>query len=315
MRRIAVVLAGAVLLVACSNDPPPQGDSPPLVKTSPPTVVGSPTPSGTPSITPTDTTSESPELKVADTLCARMDQAAMRRILRAGRIIIRTDVTPAFGVPTYDVCSFAVSGTGGKTTSLQVGASVLPATRADLAKSRRAYDVMRGRTVPARNASAGQGGYGTSGFVVFLSSGRLVKVSGTASFAQSLAVAREAAKRTAELPPVPLKISKPECDRAGSPAAKVLGGPALVRRDRVNQYGDIECGWASATRAVSSSATRISGAEQLFEQNSRKPGTEPVPLGDDGADKVASFMPAPSGQGAKNDMIAFALRLSGLYTR
>jgi hypothetical protein len=34
-----------------------------------------------------------------------------------------------------------------------------------------------------------------------------------------------------------------------------------------------------------------------------------------GADKIATFAPVPAGQAAKNDVIVFALRLSGLYTR
>jgi hypothetical protein len=326
MRVTAVVLAGAALLVACSNDPPPQGDSPPLVSTRPPSAVGS---SQTPSATRSETPTEPPTAKIADTLCSRADQVALSRILEARRLTMRLEVIPVFDVPTYDVCAFTVTPASGKPYTLRIGASVLPAGRADLATARRAYDVARGRTERARAAAAGQGGYGTNRFVVFLGSGRLVRVSGPASFAQNLAVAREVAKQTPGLPAAPPEITRPECERAGAAAAKVIGAPPTIRRDRVNRYGDTECGWAIATRAVSSTATRVRDAEQMFETNGRKPGAEPVPLGDDGlydagthavqvrvgADKVATFGPVPAGQAAKNDVIAFALRLSGLYTR
>jgi hypothetical protein len=326
MRVIAVVLAGAALLVACSNDPPPQGNSPPLVSTRPPTYAPS---SPTPAVTPSETPTETPTVAISDTLCSRADQAALSRILKARRLTMRSDVTPLFGVPTYDVCAFTVTPASGKPYTLRVGASVLPATAADLATARRTYDVTRGRSERSRTAAAGQGGYGTSRFVVFLGSGRLVLVSGPASYAQNLAVAREMAKQTAGLPAAPTEITRPECERAGAAAAKVLGAPPTIRRDRVNQYGDTECGWAIATRTISSTATRVRNAAQVFEVNARRPGAEPVPLGDDGlydpgthavqvrigADRIATFAPVPTGQAAKNDVIAFALRLSGLYTR
>ena len=321
-----MVLAGAALLVACSNEPPPQGNSPPLVSTRPPAYAPS---SPTPTVTPSETPSATPTLAVADTLCARADQAALSRILKARRLTMRSEVTPLFGVPTYDVCAFTVTPASGKPYTLRIGASVLPATAADLAKARRTYDATRGRSERSRTAAAGQSGYGTSRFVVFLGSGRLVLVSGPASYAQNLAVARELAKQTPGLPAAPTQITRPECERAGAAAATVLGAPPTIRRDRVNQYGDIECGWAIATRAISSTATRVRNAEQVFEVNGRKPGAEPVPLGDDGlydpgthavqvrigADKVATFAPVPAGQADKNDVIAFALRLSSLYTR
>ena len=330
MRVVAVVLAGAALLVACSNDPPPQGDSPPLVSTRPPSgpALPSSTASGTPTGTPTGTPSQTPTADITTTLCARVDRTALSKVLKARRLVPATEVVPEFGVPTYDVCTFTVTPASGKPYPLRIGASVLPAGRGDLGTARRFYDSGPGRAQRAKPAAAGQGGYGTNKFVVFLGSGRLVRVSGPATFAQNLAVAREVAKRTPGLPVAPLEISKPECDRAGAAAAKVLGAPPVIRRDQVNRYGDTECGWAIATRAATSTATRVRNAEQQFATDSRKPGAEPVALGDDGlydarthavrirvGDKVATFAPVPAGQGGKNDVIAFALRLSGLYTR
>jgi len=150
---------------------------------------------------------------------------------------------------------------------------------------------------------------------------------GRATYAHYLALAREAAKQTAGLPAAQLELTNEACDKAGSAASKVLGEPAPVRRDRVNSHGDVECAWATPRRTVSSTATRVPNAEQVFERNSRLPGAEPVPLGDDGlydarthavqirvGDKVATFAALPQGQAAKNDVIALALRLAGLYT-
>ncbi len=268
-------------------------------------------------------------MTIADTLCSRADQAALTRILKARRLTMRSDVTPLFGVPTYDACAFTVTPVSGKPYTLRIGASVLPTGPADLATARRTYDVTRGRSERSRAAAVGQGGYGTSRFVVFLGSGRLVLISGPASFAQNLAVAREMAKQTSGLPAAPTEVTLRECERAGAAAAKVLGAPPTIRRDRVNESGDTECGWAIATGTISSTATTVRNAVQVFEVNGRKPGAEPVPLGDDGlydpsthavqirigTDKVATFAPVPAGQAAKNDVIAFALRLSGLYTR
>ena len=327
MRVVAVVLAGAALLVACSNDPPPQGESSPLVsrptELTQPTAPTSSTPSESPSTTPTPTAS------VASTLCARVDQNAISRVLKARRLVMNTAVLPDFGVPTYDVCSFTVTPASGKPYPLRIGASVLTAAPGELAVARRAYDVTQGRSGRARSAAVGQGGFGTNGFVVFLGAGRLVRITGPGTFAQNLAIARETAKQTPGLPAAPPEITRPECGRGSSAAAKVIGAPPTIRRDHVNGTGDTECGWAVSTRTVSTTVARVRGAEARFAADRTKPGAEPVPLGDEGlydarthtvririgADKVASFVPVPAGQAAKNDMIAFALRLSGLYTR
>lgn len=326
MRVVAVVLAGAALLVACSNDPPPQGESSPLV--SRPTELTPPTlPSVSPSVSPTP--SETPTASIAATLCSRVDQSTIARVIKARRLVMSTTVLPEFGVPTYDVCSFTVTPASGKPYALRIGASVLAAAPGELAAARRAYDVTQTRTGRARSAAVAQGGFGTNRFVVFLGAGRLVRVSGPATFAQNLAVAREAAKQTSGLPAAPPEITRPECERGDSAAAKVIGAPPTIRRDHVNASGDTECGWAISTRTVSTTAVRDRGATARFAADRDKPGAEPVPLGDEGlydarthtvririgADKIASFAPVPAGQAAKNDMIAFALRLSGLYTR
>ncbi len=325
---VAVVLAGTV---ACSNEPPPQGDSPPLVSVTPTSPTPSPT-SSEPSL-------PSPA-KIADTLCVRMDPNAVTRILKVRNTKLSTDPTSTtVDVPTYDVCTLDMTtGTDARTkrpiqTPLQVGVSVLPATAADLAAARRAYTTTQGRFDPARTAAVGQGGYGTRRFVVFLSNGRLVKVSsglGTrATYAGYLAVAREVAKHTAGLPVQQPMVALEECERGSASAAKVIGAEPVIRRDRRNEYGDIECGWATRTRAVYSAATRVANARRIFQQNSSLPTAERVPLGDDalydaeshgiqvrsGETKIAYFTPVPFGTGAKNDMIAFALRLSPLYTR
>lgn len=327
MRVVAVVLAGAALLVACSNDPPPQGESSPLVSRPPTelTLPASPSPSDTPSQTPTVT----PTASIASTLCSRVDQTAIAKVVKARRLVMNTAVLPDFGVPTYDVCSFTVTPASGKPYALRIGASVLAAAPGELAVARRAYDATQGRSTKSRTAAVGQGGYATNGFVVFLGAGRLVRVSGPATFAQNLAVARETAKQTPGLPSAPPEVTRPECERGGSAAAKVIGAPPTIRRDRVTGTGDTECGWAISTRTVSTSVTRVRNAAAVFAADRDKPGAEPVPLGDEGlydarthavrirggTDKIASFVPVPAGQAAKNDVIAFALRLSGLYTR
>ena len=297
-----------------------------------PTAPATPAESATPSVPP--------PAKIADTLCVRMDPDVMTRIFKVRSTRLSTDPTaPAFDVPTYDVCTLDLTtGTDARTkrpivTPLRVGVSVLPATPADLAAARRAYTVSQGRFDPARTAAVGQGGYGTNRFVVFLSNGRLVKISSglgpKASFGSYLAAAREVAKQTAGIPVQQPVVALQECERGTGTATKVLGAEAVIRRDRRNAYGDVECGWATKTRAVSSTATRIASARRIFQQNSSLPTAERIPLGDDGLydaeshsiqvrvgeNKVAYFTPAPVGTGAKNDMIAFALKVSGLYTR
>lgn len=327
MRVVAAVLAGTALLVACSNDSPPQGESSPLV--SRPTELTQPTQPSSPTPTPSPTPTTAPTASIAATLCSRVDQNAVTRVLKARRLVMNTAVVPDFGVPTYDVCSFTVTPASGRPYALRIGAAVLPAAPGELAVARRAYDVTQPRTGRARAAAVGQGGFGTNGFVVFLGTGRLVRVGGAPTFAQNLALARETAKQTAGLPAPPPEITRPECGRGDTAAAKVIGAPPTIRRDRVNSTGDTECGWAISTRTVSTTVARVGNAAARFAADRGKPGAEPVPLGDEGlydarshavririgTDKVASFIPVPAGQAAKNDVIAFALRLQGLYTR
>jgi len=305
--RAALTAALLALTVACSNESPPGADAPPLVP------VSSPTPTDTPSATPSATPSTP---VVAQTLCERLDATVVAAAFAApAATVSAAPPSTEFGVPTYDVCTIDLAGK----PALRVGVSVLAATRAELAAARKGE--------PARTAVVGEGGFGTSRFVVFLAAGRLVKISGDrSSYPGYLAVAREAARRITGLPLPGTEVTLPECDRGGSAAATVLGASPVLRRDRRNAYGDVECGWATATRAVSTSATRVKDATPLFRSG---PGVEPVPLGDDGqydarthavrirvgTTKVAYFTPAPAGTGEKDDVISFALRMSGLYTR
>src|SRR5437867_3588080 len=155
MRIRPVLLVVLLALAGCGG---PGEESAPNV---PPLVSVSTTPTETPSPTPS---------KVADTLCVRMDQQLVQSTLAVPVVQIQPKPVPAdFGLPTYDVCRLSLS-TSPSGPVLTVGTSVLPATKATLSAAQKSYAASKPKT-----AVVGEGGFGTSTFVVFLLNGRLYK--------------------------------------------------------------------------------------------------------------------------------------------
>ena len=170
MRIRLVLIAGLLVVAGCSG--PGQEDAPNV----PPLVSVSSAPTETPSGTPSETPSGPATSKAADTLCVRMDQSLVQSTLAVPVVQIQPKAIPAeFGLPTYDVCQLSLS-TSPNGPVLRVGTSVLPATKATLAATQKAYAATKGEK--AKPVAVGEGGYGTSTFVVFLLDGRLYKVSG-----------------------------------------------------------------------------------------------------------------------------------------
>jgi hypothetical protein len=289
------------------------------VAPSVPPLTSVPPASETPSAAP----SETPSAQPVETLCGRVDQALIQRTLAVRTVQPEPDPTPAeIGLPSYDACTLRLGGAA----PLRFGVSVLPATTTDLATSRRSYDA--GPLEPSQPARVGQGGYGTSRFVVFLAGGRLVKISGPpATLPKYVTLARDAAAQLPGLPPPPPLISRPECDRGSSAAADVLGAPGAVRRDSRAADGTVTCAWITADAVLSSTATTSPAAIKAFETARRSSTAEPVPLGDDAffdtrtravhiqaGPRIASLTPLAV-RADRNAMVAFALAISGLYTR
>ncbi|MFG1818745.1 hypothetical protein ACGFIF_33625 [Kribbella sp. NPDC049174] len=321
MRIRPVVLVVALLAVAgCGG---PGNETAPNV---PPLVSVSTTPTETPSETPSPSTP--PTAKVAETLCVRMDQPLVQSTLGVPVVTLQTKAAPAeFGLPTYDVCQFGLS-TSPNGPVLRVGVSVLPATKATLAGAQKAYAATKGE--PAKPAVVGEGGFGTSTFVVFLLDGRLYKVSGPpATLAKYVVLGQEVVRQAPGLPePQPL-IARPDCERGSSAAEKVLGAPAMVRRDGQTALGDLVCGWVNPTSVLSTSVRRTPNAEALMQPIRKAPTSQSIPLGDEayvdtvtgrttirvGADKLVDLVPLPARAIDPDTMTAFALAMSPLYTR
>lgn len=325
-------LAGAALVIiglliisgpmsSCEPDAEVAPSVPPLTSV-PTTTAPSETPSETPSSTPSETTPAAP----VETLCGRVDQALIQRTLAVRSVQVDPGPTPAeIGLPSYDVCTLRLGGAA----PLRMGVSVFPATTAGLVASKKAYDAGRGPLEPSKPAVVGQGGYGTSQFVVFLAGDRLVKLAGPpATLPKYLALARDAAAQLAGLPNPPALITRSECDRGSSAAAKVLGAPATARRDSMAADGTITCSWLTATAVLSSTASTAPAAVSAFETARKSPTAEPVPLGDHAffetrtrtiqirkSTKIASLTPLPHVRADRDTMLAFALSISGLYTR
>lgn len=321
MRIRPVVLVVALLAVAgCGG---PGTETAPNV---PPLVSVSTTPTETPSETPSPSTP--PTAKVAETLCVRMDQPLVQSTLGVPVVTLQTKAAPAeFGLPTYDVCQFGLS-TSPNGPLLRVGVSVLPATKATLAGAQKAYAATKGE--PAKPAVVGEGGFGTSTFVVFLLDGRLYKVSGPpATLAKYVVLGQEVVRQAPGLPePQPL-IARPDCERGSSAAEKVLGAPAMVRRDGQTALGDLVCGWVNPNSVLSTSVRRTPNAEALMQPIRKAPTSQSIPLGDEayvdtatgrttirvGADKLVDLVPLPARAIDPDTMTAFALAMSPLYTR
>jgi hypothetical protein len=321
MRIRPVVLVVALLAVAgCGG---PGNETAPNV---PPLVSVSTTPTETPSETPSPSTP--PTAKVADTLCVRMDQPLVQSTLGTPVVTLQTKAAPAdFGLPTYDVCQFGLS-TSPNGPMLRVGVSVLPATKATLTGAQKAYAATKAE--PAKPAVVGEGGFGTSTFVVFLLSGRLYKVSGpTATLAKYVVLGQEVVRQAPGLPEAQPLITRQDCERGSSAAEKVMGAPAMVRRDGQTALGDLVCGWVNPTSVLSTSVRRTPNAEALMTPIRKAATSQSIPLGDEayvdmatgrttirvGDDKLVDLVPLPARAIDPDTMTAFALAMSPLYTR
>ncbi|MGW1344051.1 hypothetical protein ACWCOV_23610 [Kribbella sp. NPDC002412] len=321
MRIRPALLAAALLAVAgCSG---PGNETAPNV---PPLVSVSTTPTETPSETPSPSTP--PTAKVAETLCVRMGQPLVQATLGTPVVTLQTKAPPAdFGLPTYDVCQFGLS-TSPNGPVLRVGVSVLPATKATLTGAQKAYAATKGE--PAKPAVVGEGGFGTSTFVVFLLQGRLYKLSGPpATLAKYVVLGQEVVRQAPGLPEPPPLIARPDCERGSDEAEKVMGAPAMVRRDGQTALGDQVCGWVNPTSVLSTSVRRTPNAKALMEPIRRAPTAQSIPLGDEayvdtatgrttilvGDDKLVDLVPLPARPIDPDTMTAFALAMSPLYTR
>jgi hypothetical protein len=232
-----------------------------------------------------------------------------------------------FGLPTYDVCQLGLS-TSPSGPVLKLGISVLPATKADLAAAQKAYAATKAE--PSKPVAIGQGGFGTSRFVVFLLNGRLLEVTGPpATLAKYVVLGQEAVRQAPGLPEAPPLITRAECEGGTSAAAQVMGAPAMVRRDSETDAGDIVCGWITSTSVLYTTARRVPDAEKVIAPARKVPTSMSVPLGDEGyvdtatgrgilrvgTDKIVDLVPLPGGKVKPDDMVSFALAISPLYTR
>jgi hypothetical protein len=329
IRRAVVPGLLVAALAGCSG--PGQEDAPdvpPLVSVSTPPASSTPSPSETPSETPSGTPSGPATSKVADTLCVRMDQLLVQSTLAVQTVQIQPRTLPAdFGVPTYDVCRLGLS-TSRSGPVLKVGISVLPATKTTLTAAQKTYAATKGE--PAKPAVVGEGGFGTSTFVVFLLGGRLYKLSGPkATLAKYVVLAQELVRQAPGLPEAQPLITRADCERGSSTAEQVMGAPAMVRRDGQTELGDLVCGWVNATGVLSTSVRRTPNAEALMAPIRKAPTSQPIPLGDEGYvdtatgrttirvgdDKLVDLVPLPARAINPDLMTQFALAMSALYTR
>ncbi|MEI8408052.1 MULTISPECIES: hypothetical protein [unclassified Kribbella] len=320
MRIRPVMLVVLLALAGCGG---PGNETAPNV---PPLVSVSTTPTETPSETPSPSTP--PTAKVAETLCVRMDQPLVQSTLGVPVVTLQTKAPPAdLGLPTYDVCQFGLS-TSPNGPVLRVGVSVLPATKVTLTGAQKIYAASKGE--PAKPAVVGEGGFGTSTFVVFLLSGRLYKVSGPpATLAKYVVLGQEVVRQAPGLPEAQPLIARPDCERGSSAAEKVMGAPAMVRRDGQTALGDLVCGWVNPNSVLSTSVRRTPNAEALMQPIRKAATSQSIPLGDEayvdtatgrttirvGSDKLVDLVPLPARAIDPDTMTAFALAMSPLYTR
>jgi hypothetical protein len=257
-----------------------------------------------------------------------MDQALVQATLAVPVVRIQPKAVPAeIGLPSFDICQLALSA---KSTGpvLRLGASVLPATRAELTAAQQAYAATKAE--PARAIAVGQGGYGTSKFAVFLLGTHLYKVEGPAATPTKYVVlAQEAARQAAGLPEAAPLITRPECERGTDAAAKVMGTSAMARRDSETDAGDLVCGWITTSAVLYTTARRVPDAAAAMATVRKAPTSQSVPLGDEGyvdtatgrgtirvgTDKIADLVPLPGNKVKTDDMVKFALAISPLYTR
>ncbi|GAA2821155.1 hypothetical protein [Kribbella solani] len=321
IRRVVITGLAAGLLAGCGGLKPENAPSaPPLVSVS--TPPDSETPSQTPSATPSESA------KAADTLCVRMNATLVRSTLAVPVATVQPKTPPAdFGIPTYDVCQLEL-GIGPNPPVLNVETSVLPATKAILAATQKAYAATKGE--PAKPAVVGEGGYGTSTFVVFLLGGKLYKIAGPkATPAKYVEIARDVAlQQPGQLVPE-WRITRPECDRGSAAAEKVMGAAAMIRRDGQTLSGDPVCGWVNSASVLYSTVRRTPNAKALMAPIRTAATAQSVPLGDEGYvdtatgrttirvgdDKLVDLVPLPARAINPDLMTQFALAMSPLYTR
>ncbi|GAA3145802.1 hypothetical protein JOF29_005558 [Kribbella aluminosa] len=319
MRTLIAAGLAVVLLAGCGGHGQETAPSvPPLVS-----VSGFDTPSATPSDTPSPTASATP----ADTVCLRIDETLVRTTLAVPVVRIQRENPPAeLDIPAYDVCQLSL-GTTANGPVLRIGVSVLQATAATLAAARKVY-AAHGRE-PAVTANLGEGGYGTSTFVVFLLDGRLYKISGPrATLAKYVVLGQEVARQAPGLPAPALEITRPECDAGSAAAEQVMGVPATARRDGETLVGDPVCGWVTGTSVLYSTVRREPDAKALMAPLGKAATSQSIPLGDEGYidtatgrttirvgdDKLVDLVPLPARAINPDLMTQFALALSSLYT-
>lgn len=176
----------------------------------------------------------------------------------------------------------------------------------------------------------GEGGYGTSTFVVFLLDGKLYKIAGPkATPAKYVVLAQEVVRQVPGLPATNGWITRPDCDRGSSAAEKVMGTAAMVRRDSESPLGDVVCGWVTTTSVLYTSVRRTPQAEALIAPLRKASTSQSIPLGDEGYvdtatgrttirvgdDKLVDLVPLPARAVNPDVMTQFALAMSSLYTR
>jgi hypothetical protein len=319
MRTLIAAGLAVVLLAGCSG--PGQENAP----SAPPLVPVSQTPTETPSETPSDTPSSGS--KVADTLCVRMDAALVRSTLAVPVANIHPETPPTdFGIPTYDVCQLTLS-TAPNGPVLNVETSVLLATKATLAATQKAYAATKRE--PAKPVPLGDGGYGTSTFVVFLLKGKLYRIAGPkATLAKYVVLGQDVIRQAPGLPEPELLITQQECERGSAVAEKVMGSPAMARRDGETLLGDPVCGWVTSTSVLYTSVRRTTQAKALMTPIRNAATSQPIPLGDEGYvdtatgrttirvgdDKLVDLVPLPARAINPDLMTQFALAMSSLYT-
>lgn len=317
MRTLIAAGLAVVLLAGCGGHGQETAPSvPPLVS-----VSSLDTPSATPSDTPSPTASATP----AVTVCQKLNQELVRTTLAVPAVDIQTKAVPTdFGIPTYDVCQLTLSNVPNGPV-LSVETSVLPATAATLAATRKAY-----KGEPAKPAVVGEGGYGASTFVVFLLGGRLYKVAGPkATLAKYVVLAQEVARQAEAVPAADPVVTLPECDRGSSAAEKVLGARPTARRDSKSASGDPICGWLTATSVLTTSVRHTPQAKALIAPLGKAATSQSIPFGDEGYvdtatgrttirvgdDKLVDFVPLPARPVDPDVMTQFALAMASVYTR
>ncbi len=251
-----------------------------------------------------------------------MDQPLVQATLGVPVVQIQPKTLPAdFGVPaTYDTCQLGLS-TSPNGPVLRVGVSVQAATKATLAAAQKAAKGVAPAVV-------GEGGFGSNMYVVFLFGGRLYKVSGPkATLAKYVVLGQEVVRQAPGLPEAEPLITRPDCERGSSAAAKVMGAPAMIRRDGQTELGDLVCGWVSTNSVLSTSVRRTPNAAAVTTAIRKTPTAQSIPLGDEGYvdtatgrttirigdNKLIDLVPLPARAINPDTMTQFALAMISLY--